>query len=143
MGLLYADTSALARLYLRDEPDSEHLIALLLASPESVITSELARTELARAVKSAERAGRILDADPVLERIDAHLGTRIALVELRPKTILPRARDLILHHRLNTLDAIHLAVAIEESEALGEPIVFVTRDGEHAIAARELGLEVA
>ena len=143
MGLLYADTSALARLYLRDETDSEHLIALLLASPESVITSELARTELARAVKSAERAGRILDADPVLERIDAHLGTRIALIELRPKTTLPRARGLVLQHRLNTLDAIHLAVAIEESEALGEPIVFVTRDGEQAIAARELGLEVA
>ena len=88
------------------------------------------------------RAGRISDADPVLERIDAHLETRIALVELRPKTILPRARDLVLQHRLNTLDAIHLAVAIEESEALGESIVFVTREGEQAIAARELGLEV-
>lgn len=142
MGLLYADTSALARLYLRDEPDSDQLIQLLLASSESVITSELAQTELARAVKSAERAGRISDADPVLERIDAHLGTRIALVELRPRTILPWARDLVLHHRLNTLDAIHLAVAIEESAALGEPIVFVTRDGEQAIAARDLGLEV-
>ena len=143
MGLLYADTSALARLYLRDETDSEHLIELLLVSPESVITSELARTELARAVKSAERAGRILDADPVLERIDAHLGTRIALIGLRPKTTLPRARGLVLQHRLNTLDAIHLAVAIDESEALGETIVFVTRDSEQAIAARELGLEVA
>ena len=143
MGLLYADTSALARLYLRDETDSEHLIELLLVSPESVITSELARTELARAVKSAERAGRILDADPVLERIDAHLGTRIALIELRPKTTLPRARGLVLQHRINTLEAIHLAVAIDESEALGETIVFVTRDSEQAIAARELGLEVA
>lgn len=40
-------------------------------------------------------------------------------------------------------DAIHLAVAIEESEALAEPLVFVTRDGEQAIAAREHGLEVA
>ena len=143
MGVLYADTSALARLYLRDEPDSDQLIELLLASSEPVITSELARTELARAVKSAERAGRILDADPVLERIDAHLGTRIALIELRADTILPGARDLVLHHRLSTLDAIHLAVAIEESEALGEPIVFVTRDGEQSLAASELGLEVA
>jgi predicted nucleic acid-binding protein len=142
MALLYADTSALARLYLRDEPDSDELIELLLASSEPVITSELARTELARAVKSAERTGRILDADPILERIDAHLGTRIALIELRA-TILPSARDLLLHHRLSTLDAIHLAVAIEEGEALGEPIVFVTRDGEQSIAASELGLEVA
>lgn len=65
------------------------------------------------------------------------------MIELRPKTILPRARDLVLQHRLNTLDAIHLAVAIEESKGLGEPIVFITRDEEQGIAARELGLEVA
>jgi hypothetical protein len=143
MGVLYVDTSALARLYLQDEPNSDQLIELLLASPESVVTSELSRLELARAVKSAERAGRLPDADPVLERIDAHLGTRIALIELRAGTILPGARHLVLGHRLNTLDAIHLAVAIEESTALGEPIVFVTRDDEQATAARELGLEVA
>ena len=143
MGVLYVDTSALARLYLQDEPNSDQLIELLLASPESVVTSELSRLELARAVKSAERAGRLPEADPVLERIDAHLGTRIALIELRAETILPGARHLVLGHRLNTLDAIHLAVAIEESTALGEPIVFVTRDDEQAAAARELGLEVA
>ena len=65
------------------------------------------------------------------------------MIELRAETILPGARNLVLRHRLNTLDAIHLAVAIEESEVLGEPIVFVTRDDEQAIAARELGLEVA
>jgi predicted nucleic acid-binding protein len=143
MGVLYADTSALARLYLRDEPESDQLIEILLASSESVITSELARLELARAVRSAERTGRLPDAAPALERIDAHLGTRIALIELRPQTVLPRARALVLQHRLNTLDAIHLAVAIEESKALGEPVVFVTRDDEQAIAARELGFEVA
>ncbi len=143
MGVHYADTSALARLYLRDEPESDMLIELLLVSSESVITSELARTELARAVKSAERAGRLRDAAPALERIDAHLGTKIALIEFRSETILPGARDLVLQHRLNTLDAIHLAVAIEESETLGEPIIFVTRDDEQSIAALELGLEVA
>jgi predicted nucleic acid-binding protein len=143
MRTFYADTSALARLYLRDEPDSDQLIDLLLVSPESVLTSELARLELARAVKSAERAGRLPDVAPVLEKIDAHLGTRIALIELRAEIVLPRARDLVLQHRLNTLDAIHLAVAIEEREALGEPVIFVTRDGEQAIVARELGLEVA
>ncbi len=143
MRVLYADTSALARIYLQDEPDSDQLIELLLASPESVATSELSRLELARAVKSAERAGKLPDVAPVLERVDAHLGTRIALIELRAKTVLPVARGLVLQHRLGTLDAIHLAVAVEESEALGEPLVFVTRDGEQAIAARELGFEVA
>jgi predicted nucleic acid-binding protein len=98
--------------------------------------------ELARAVKSAERSGRLQDAAPALERIDAHLGTRIALIELRAASVLPRAYNLVLKHHLNTLDAIHIAVAIEERSALDEPIVFVTRDHEQAMAARELGFEV-
>jgi len=81
MGVLYADPSALARLYLRDEPDSDQLIELLLASSDSVLTS-------------------------------------IPSTQFTSPSLSRRARHS------------------------GEPIVFVTRDGEQAIAARELGLEV-
>lgn len=65
------------------------------------------------------------------------------MIGLRADPVLRRARCVVRAHRVGTLAAIHLAVAIEESEALGEPLVFVTRDGEQAVAARELGLEVA
>lgn len=64
---------------------------------------------------------------------------------MRPRRTLDTARRLVLTQRLRTLDAIHLAVALEEGRALAgdDPFVFVTRDGYQAAAAAALGLTVA
>ena len=107
-----------------------------------MIASELVRVELARAAKNAERAGRIRDVGPVLERIEADLGGLIGLVDLEPSTVMPSARQLVLDHRLGTLDAIHLAVAVEERRRSPDPVMFVTRDAGQATAARALGFTV-
>lgn len=104
-----------------------------------MIASELVRVELARAAKNAERARRIVDLRLVLERIEADLGGHIGLVDLEPATILPSARELVLEHRLGTLDAIHLAVAVEERRRSPDTLVFVTRDAGQAAAAAALG----
>ncbi len=138
--ILYADTSALARVYLADEPDSDDLRELLLESGEAVLTSELARVELARAAQGAERAGRIEDASALLAEADADIATSIALVDLDPSRVLPSARNLVLSHPLGTLDAIHIAVALEESRRSTDPILFVTRDRDQAAAASAVGL---
>lgn len=140
--VLYADTSALARVYLPDEPDAEMLRELLLESAEAVLASELVRVELARAIKNGERSGRISNAGSALERVDADLERSIALVDFDPTAILPRARELVLGHRLGTLDAMHLAVALEESRSTSDPVVFVTRDHGQAKAARALGFSL-
>lgn len=137
--VLFSDTSALARVYLDDEPDSEALRLLLRNSGEAVIASELVRVELARAAKNAARAGRIVDVALVLARIESDLGGRVNPVDLTPSTILPSARELVLEHRLGTLDAIHLAVAVEERRRSPDPVVFVTRDADQAAAAMALG----
>lgn len=144
MRVLYVDTSALVRAYLPDEPEHDALRETILEANEPVTTSDLSRVELARALKAAERAGRLEDADPALERIDADLsGKPILTIRLDPVTLVPRSRELVLAHRLRTLDAVHLAVAlglgafVEEAE-----IVFVTRDVDQASAARALGLAV-
>lgn len=141
--MLFVDTSALARAYLTDEPESESLRERLLYSDEPVAASEVVRVELARSAKGAERAGRLADAGPLLKRIDADLGRRVAVLDLRPETVLPEARELVLGHRLGTLDAIHLAVALDEARRADEPITFVTRDADQAAAARALGFELA
>lgn len=141
--MLFVDTSALARAYLTDEPESESLRERLLYSDEPVAASEVVRVELARSAKGAERAGRLADAGPLLERIDADLGRRVTVLDLRPETVLPEARELVLGHRLGTLDAIHLAVALDEARRADEPITFVTRDADQAAAARALGFELA
>ncbi len=106
------------------------------------MASEIVRVELARAAKNAESSGRIPDATPVLRRIDIDLDQSIGLLDLEPVTILPRARKLVLEHRLGTLDAIHLAVAIELREREEDEVVFVTRDGDQAAAARALDFQL-
>jgi len=144
VSVLYADTSALVRAYLADEPDHEVLRATILEGDEPVTTSEISRVEIARALKAAERAGRLEDAGPVLERVDADLsGLPILTIRLDPVALVPRSRELVIAHRLRTLDALHLAVALSlDVWADGEQVALVTRDSGQASAARALGLAV-
>ena len=146
MTLLYADSSALVRAYFDDEPDHLDLEALLLGGRDPVVTSEIARVELASAVRAASAGGRLSAWREVLARVDADLGENgpIEPIDLRPDIILPAAYSLVVEHRLRTLDAIHLAVCAEECPRLasGGEIVFVTRDDDQAKAARSLGFSI-
>ena len=83
---------------------------------------------------SASRTGRTPDWEEVLATMEADTGPAgmIALIALQRESILPSAFRLVTEHRLRTLAAIHLAVAIE----------FVTRDRDQAAAARALGFTV-
>jgi uncharacterized protein len=147
VSLLYADTSALVRAYFVDEPDHAQLRERLLESDEPVVTSELARVELASAIRAAAESGRLRRPGGVLARIDADCEESgpLALLRLRPDAILGSAYSLVLQHRLRTLDAIHLAVALEECPTLAgdDDVVFVTRDKNQATAAAAVGLAVA
>ncbi len=144
MTLLYADTSALIRVYFADEPDHAVLREQLLEGGDPVVTSELARIEMASAVRAAASGGRLRGWRGLLARMDADCGTvgPITLLALRPDPILPRAYRLVTNHQLRTLDAVHLAVAIEECPLLAgrEDFALVTRDDDQASAARSLGV---
>ena len=144
MSLIYADSSALVRAYFPDEPDHAELRTLLLEGHEAVVTSEIARLELATAARAASSRGRPSRWSELLARIDVDLaeGGPIGPIGLRPDVILPAAYRLVVEHRLRTLDAIHLAVCVEECPAFAgdDAIIFVTRDREQAAAARALGL---
>lgn len=113
---------------------------------ERVVSSEIARVEMASAVMAAERSGRLPRWRELLATIDDDCTGRgpIALLELRPEVIMPTVYRLVTDHRLRTLDAIHLAVALEECPRVsaGERVEFVTRDRDQATAARALGLRV-
>ncbi len=139
MSALYADSSALGRVYLGDEPGWLELESLLFGADAFVATSELSSIELAGAAIGAERAGRIVSADVLLTTVDADLRGQIQLIRLDPENVLPQARELVLGYRLRALDAIHLAVALEFRESEGEDVSFVTRDADQAVAAEALG----
>jgi uncharacterized protein len=139
---LYVDSSALVRAYLVDEPEHRELRSLILEGSHEVFTSELARIELSSAIRSAGVAGRHRNwrrLVTVFEQ-DCSKDGVIALVALVGRQVLPRARALVLEHPLRTLDAIHLAVALDIAESSPEETIFVTRDRSQAAAARKLGL---
>ena len=142
MRVLYVDTSALVRAYLPDEPEHDAMREAILEGNEPVTTSDISRVELARALKAAERTGRLDNAAPVLERIDADLsGKPILTIRLDPVALVTRSRELVLAYRLRTLDALHLAVALGlDAWADGQQVALVTRDADQASAARALGL---
>lgn len=143
--MIYADPSALMRAYLQDEEESDDVNALLFADPGGTVTSDVSRVEMAAAVRSAGRSRRVAGWELVLRRVEADMaGGRIAVIALRPDPIIGVARQLVLDHKLRTLDAIHLAVALEDGVTLAgrEELVFVTRDADQAAAATALGLIV-
>ena len=146
MSLLYADTSAVVRSYLPDEPDHDELATLLFDSEHRVITSELTRVEFASALAKARNAGRIRCSRPALARFDADARSgALTLVPLVPQIVLPAAYRIAAdNHSLRTLDAIHLAVAMHDAHGLtgGEPVTFITRDQRQAEAGEAHGLEV-
>ena len=145
MTLFYADASALARAYLADEPGHDELRTLLLAGEQRVVTSEVSRIELASAVHAAGRARRSRSWERLLARIEVNFrpGGPTELLELRPAVVLDRCYRLVVDYGLRTLDALHLAVALEECPALDDDIVFVTRDADQASAAAAIGLALA
>lgn len=126
MSPAYVDSSALVKL-VRQEPETDAL-RRYLTSAGPLTSSILATVEVPRAVSrvAPERA----DAVPavletvVLVEFDARIAARAAA--LGPAS-------------LRTLDAIHLATALE---LVGELTAFVSYDDRLSAAARDLGLPV-
>jgi hypothetical protein len=122
----YADASALVKLIVQ-EPESDAL-RRYLASAGTVASSLMATVEVPRAVnRGAPGAGavmaEVLEA-LVIVNLDARIAARAAALE--PVT-------------LRTLDAIHLATALELGDEL---TAFVSYDDRLSAAARALGLPV-
>lgn len=130
--------------------DSSILIRLLLGQAKSLtswpditaaISSELVRIECLRTIDRTAIRG-VLDGETIAERRAAALDLfdRLVLVPIAP-TVLARAADPF-PTSLGTLDAIHLATALEVRGEF-EQLVVATHDLELATAARAMGFFVA
>jgi uncharacterized protein len=136
---LYLDTSAFVKLFV-DEPESDALNAELSAVG-AVVLSDLTMTELASALarRVREQVLTIVEA----RRLYGHAEQVVAscrLVESTPPVQRRAARLLLTskHVPLRTLDAIHLALAIEADVA-----TLVTFDPRLREAAGAQGLYTA
>lgn len=130
MALFYADASALVKL-VRDEAESDALRAYLEGA--DLVSSELALTEIPRAVRRAVALDAELPLDLLLDRTGELLDA-VALATL-DRALLAGAGALA-EPALRALDAIHVATAVDL-----HPIdAFVTYDERQAAAARLAGL---
>jgi predicted nucleic acid-binding protein len=130
LALFYSDASALVKL-VRDEPESPALRAFLAEA--DVVTSELALTEVPRAIRRA--AAR--DPDLPLDLLTTRAGDLLDALALLPlDRALLAAAGAFVEPTLRALDAIHVAAAIDVS-----PLdAFVSYDERQAAAARLAGL---
>ena len=123
----YLDTSAAAKLVVA-EPESPALLSWARDHDGELVSSDLCRTELLRATRRAA-PGRMVQARAVLDSL-----TLLGL----PASMFERA-GLLDPVTLRSLDAIHLACAVELGDELDG---FVTYDDRLATAARALAMPV-
>lgn len=124
---IYADASALVKAVV-DERESNALRAYLLGCSDSLVSSKLVLVEVRRAVRLATESA---DAEAAV----AGVLDPVVLVAVTD-SILARAA-LADPNALRTLDAIHLATALEAGAA--QMLVY---DRRLAAAAKSAGIEV-
>ncbi len=109
MALFYADASALVKL-VRDEPESDALRAFL--ADADIVSCELVLTEVPRAIRRAAAHDAHLPLDVLIDRA----GELLDAVALLPLDRRPApGRGALAEPALRTLDAIHVAAAVDLS----------------------------
>jgi predicted nucleic acid-binding protein len=127
---IYADTSALAKLFI-SEPETSELRRWLVTMDEpSLVSSALLGVELLRLLGLALPAA--------VAQAERFLGTDMDIVEITPTVLADAAR--LPPPRLHTLDAIHLATALDLGSAVS---VMLSYDKLLTQAARAAGIAVA
>lgn len=132
MEALYVDTSAAVKLF-KEEPESAALQRWLSGRGAAVVlTSDLTRCELRRALADASVGA------PARQDADEWLAD-CALIRLT-RELCDRAGSLAPGARLRSLDALHTAAALALGRAL---TAFVAYDQRLIDAAKQVGLPVS
>lgn len=135
----YVDTSVLVKRYVREEGSSR---ARALLKHHCVLSSALLPVEALAAIRRRRSTGDLSERDFAGILADLQRDRRRwELVEVTPQ-VLGRAEQLLHAESLRTLDALHIASALELESALGEKLPFITSDVRQRVAAQRAGLQV-
>lgn len=132
-GLYYLDTSALVKLVWR-EPETPSLVLFMQGG--EWVSSELTLVELPRALRRAAAWDSALALTALLDRANEVLAA-VALV--RVTTALLQAAGAVPEPRLRSLDAVHVASALDIAQVTSLD-GFISYDLRQAAAARLCGL---
>lgn len=129
--LLYLDTSATIKLFLAEAETAALKAWLSTQGSATVVTADLARTEIRRALHAHASPPQV--SDEAAEWLD-----RCAVVRMPPQ-VFDRAGRLAPGDRLRSLDALHCSAALSLGAAV---TAFVAYDKRLLEAAGGLGLPV-
>mgnify|MGYP001062549557 CR=1 FL=1 len=136
--IVYADTSALVKLFVVEEGSEATRDMLLRAW--AMGTGLLTRAELAAALARGARKGLLSKAEALeaRQRAEAVWPTWIHIAV--DEGLVSRAETLAWEYSLRGYDAIHLASALAWQEHIGHQVVLATFDRELWETARYVGL---
>lgn len=143
MALLYLDTSALVKLYVR-EPGSQRMLELASTTgAHQLAVCAIAQVEVHSAVRRRQRVGDLDDevADQTLNRFDGHLTTKFLRQAINDQT-LDLASALVARHFLRAYDAVQLAACLTLKVLSQREPTFVCADRLLLDAARSEGLPI-
>ncbi len=140
MRFAYADTSALAKLFWREE--GTELVISALDNVEVIATVSLAYVELISATFRAARRGDMPreDIPRVLSAIRNNWNDYVSITV--DETLIEDAAALAERHVIRAYDSVHLAAGLRWQRNVGERVTFLAFDRELAKAAQAEGLEV-
>ncbi|MGH3694761.1 MAG: type II toxin-antitoxin system VapC family toxin [Pseudonocardiaceae bacterium] len=142
--LVYVDSSVLARAYLPGEEGHAEAAALLAGTDHLLVTATWTIVEVTSTLVRATRVGRRGDIDALLAVLAADTGKDGTVTLLRADTeqVELRALQIVREHALQSLDAMHLAVATLAAVPLldpGDSLGLASRDKAQRQAGIALG----
>lgn len=147
MAAYYIDASALVKRYVREEPGSAIINAILDDAPiNTVHMAAIGETEVVAAISRRGRSGLGLtvEAEATLAWCAREAASRWVTVEITA-TLIRRANVLARRHFLRGYDAVHLAAALTTARVLQDrdmSLTFVCSDARLNGAANAEGLDV-
>lgn len=136
--ILYLDSSALVKRYLREARSAEVELAILQA--ERTGTAMISRAEVSAALAKAVRMNWIASTEALkgLAEFQSQWKTLFRL-HIREITV-ERADTLAWKNGLRGYDAVHLACAMLWQESISSPVTLATFDEPLWLAAQNVGL---
>ena len=132
----YFDTSALVKLYIRENGSARLRQTLGQSEDNRIYILEITRLETRSVFRRLERESKIstTDAERFISQIDQHGRTRY-FVEQLSEQVTTEASKLIDKYPLRSLDALQLAGCVLLSQAYHPPPIFVCADYDLCAAA--------
>ena len=136
--ILYLDSSALVKIYVREEGTPE--VRQAVTQAQYVGTSQITKVEVPSALMKLSRL-HILDSGTAQTYLKLFLEqwpdfSSLALTN----EVTERALRLVMHYPLRGFDAVHLATALVWQDLIGHQITFATFDKQLWRAAAKTNL---